>query len=251
MSFGVITCIALLLTASATLAAEIKVLSGSALFPVLEVLVPEFERQHRHKVATDLDGPIGGVKKRIAAGEIADVIIVSAQQIEFLEARGKVIPGTRADLGELGIGVFVRKGAPKPDISTLDAFKRTLLAAKSIVYKDPGAGGQVGNRLLDAFERLGIAQQMKAKTVISMHRTERFDAVARGGVEIGFSQMSQIIATPTVDLLGPLPAAIQHYTLFSAAIAQSTRERDAAKAFITFLTTPAAVAVMKAKGFER
>jgi molybdate transport system substrate-binding protein len=249
MNLRVITCSALLLAASATLAAEIKILSGAAVFPVMEVLVPRFEREQKHKVAMDFDGPIGGVKNRIAAGETADVIIVSAQHIEFLEAHGKVIPGSRADLGELGLGVFVRKGAPKPDISTVDTFKRALLAAKSIVY--PTAGTQASTHLLATFERLGIAAQMKAKTVPSRHRTDRFDSVVKGGAELGFSQMSQILAMPGVDLVGPLPSAVQHYTLFSAAIAQSSRERDAAKAFINFLTTPAAAAVMKEKGFER
>ena len=231
-------------------AAEIKVLAGSALEPVFPELIPAFERASGNKVILDSDGAIGAMAARIEKGEVADVVIVSGAQIDRLVTQGKVAAGSRADLARVGVGVFVRKGAPKPDIATVDAFKRTMLAAKSIGYNDPAAGAPVSLYLLDLFERMGIATEMKAKSVAFKQRTERFAPVARGEVEIGFNQISEIIAAPGVDLAGPLPAAIQNYTQFSAGIVANGAQPAAAKAFIEFMASPAAKAVMKAKGFE-
>ncbi|MEA3193840.1 MAG: hypothetical protein QOD26_2173 [Betaproteobacteria bacterium] len=235
---------------NAALADDIKVLSGSAVIPPMEVLVPQFELASGHKVLTDFDGAIGAMTKRIEAGEFADVVIVSRQQIDSLEKAGKVVPGSGADLAKLGVGVFVRKGAPKPDIGSVEAFKRTLLSAKSIGFNYPAAGAPVSIYLMGAFERLGIAGEMTPKTVVFKQRSERFAAVARGDVEIGFNQISEILAVPSVDLVGPLPREIQNYTEFRAALVAASRNAAAARQFITFITSPAAIAVMKAKGFE-
>ena len=248
--FATISCLSLSLIANLATAAEIKVLSGSAVEPAMIVLIPQFEQSSGHKVGFDFDGAIGAMTKRIEKGEAADVIIVSRPQIDSLEKQGKIIPGSRVELAKLGVGVFVRKGAPKPDISSVEAFKRTLLAAKSIGYNDPAAGAPVSIYLIGAMERLGIAEQMKPKTVVFKQRSERFAAVARGDVEIGFNQISEILAVPSVELVGPLPAAIQNYTLFTAALVASSKQMDAAKAFIDFISSPAAATVMKAKGFE-
>lgn len=236
--------------ASLAEAAEIKVLSGSAVVPPMATLIPQFERSTGHKVMSDFDGAIGAMTKRIENGEAADVIIVSRPQIDSLEKHGRVIPGSAVEVGKLGVGVFVRKGDPKPDITSVEAFKRTLLAAKSIGYNDPAAGAPVSIYLIGAFERLDIVEQMKPKTVVFKQRSERFAAVARGDVEIGFNQISEILAVPSIELVGPLPAAIQNYTLFTAAIVASSKQPDAAKAFIHFISSPAAAAVMKVKGFE-
>lgn len=231
-------------------AAEIKVLAGSALEPVFRELVPAFERASGNKVILDSDGAIGAMTARVEKGEVADVVIVSGAQIDRLEKQNKVAAGSRADLARVGVGVFVRKGAPKPDISTVDAFKRTMLAAKSIGYNDPAAGAPVSLYLLDLFERMGIATEMKAKSIAFKQRTERFAPVARGEVEIGFNQISEILAAQGVDLAGPLPAAIQNYTQFSAGIVANGKQPGAAKAFTDFMASPASMAVMKAKGFE-
>lgn len=244
------SCISLLSVINVAMAAEIKVLAGSAVIPAMEVLIPQFERASGHKVVSDFDGAIGAMTKRIEKGEAADVVIVSRQQIESLEKSAKVIQGTRADLAKLGVGVFVRKGALKPDISSVEAFKRTLLAAKSIGYNDPAAGAPVSIYLIGAFDRLGIAAEMQPKTVVFKQRSERFAAVARGDVEIGFNQISEILAVPDVDLVGPLPAAIQNYTLFTAAVVATSKHVGTAKEFIAFITSPAAAAVMRSKGFE-
>lgn len=231
-------------------AADIKVLGGSAVIPPMEVLIPRFERSSGHRVIADFDGAIGAMTKRIQGGEAADVVIVSKQQIALLEKDGKVLVGTGTDFARLGVGVFLRKGAPKPDISSVEAFKRTLLTAKSIGYNDPAAGAPVSIYLIGLFERLGITAEMTRKTVVFKQRSERFAAVARGDVEIGFNQISEILAVPDIDLVGPLPQAIQNYTYFAAAVVSNSKHPDAARQFVTFIAMPTAISVMKAKGFE-
>lgn len=240
----------LLCTCSATSAAEIKVLAGSAVAPVMNELIAEFEQSSGHRVLSDFDGAIGAMTDRLSKGEAADVGIVSGAQIDRLIREGKVAPGSRVDIAKVGVGVFVRKGAARPDISSVDAFKRALAAAKSIGYNDPAAGAPVSIYLLGLFERLGIAADMKAKTVVFKQRSERFAAVARGDVEIGFNQISEIVAAPGVDLIGPLPAAVQRYTLFAAGIVASSKPQDAGRAFVAFIASPEARAVWQAKGFE-
>jgi molybdate transport system substrate-binding protein len=246
------TLASMLLVAAAShgaLSAEIKVLSGSGVQPALVELVPAFERSSGHKVTLDY-GTVGGMADRVRAGEAADVVIASGPQIESLEQQGKVVAGSRADLAKTGVGIFVRKGAPKPDISSVEAFKRTMLAAKSIGWNDPAAGAPVSIYMIGALERLGIAAEMKPKTTAFKQRSERFEAVARGDVEIGFNQISEIVAAPGVDLVGPLPAAIQHYTLFAAGVVASSKDRAAARALIQFISSPATQVTLKAKGFE-
>jgi molybdate transport system substrate-binding protein len=249
-STSVTTVTFLLFVASCpAVASDIKVLSGSAVQPVMNQIIPEFERTSGHKFTVDY-GTVGGMAARVQDGERADVIIASGSQVSGLERGGKVVSGSRADLGKSGIGIFVRKGAPRPDISSVDAFKQAMLAAKSIGWNDPAAGAPVSIYMLDAFERLGIAEVMKSKTVTFKERADRFGAIARGDVEIGFNQISEIIAAPGVDLVGPLPAAIQNYTLFSAGIIASSSDKQAARALIQYISSPGARGMMRARGFE-
>ena len=233
----------------AALAAEIKVLSGSGVQPAMVEVIPKFEQATGQKVIFDY-GTVGGMAERVENGEVADVIIASGPQIDALEKAGKVIAGSRADLARTGVGIFVRKGAPKPDISSVEAFKQTMLSAKSIGWNDPAAGAPVSIYMIGLFERLGIAADMRPKTTAFKQRSERFEAVARGDIEIGFNQISEIMAAPGVDLVGPLPAAIQHYTLFSAGIVASSTHQQVAKALIQFISSRAAQTITKAKGFE-
>jgi molybdate transport system substrate-binding protein len=254
------SCVAIAATAIASLffiataprvarAVELKVLSGSGVQPAMIELIPRFEQSSGHKV-TFAYGTVGGMAARVQKGEVADVIIASGPQIDALEQQGKVLKGSRADLGKTGVGVFVRKGAPKPDIGSVEAFKHTMLSAKSIGWNDPAAGAPVSIYMLGVFKRLGIAEEMRPKTTAFKRRSERFEAVARGDVEIGFNQISEILAASGVDLVGPLPPAIQHHTLFAAAVVASGKEHDAARSLIRFISSSAARATMKEKGFE-
>ncbi len=169
--------------------------------------------------------------------------------MDQLRAQGKVLAGDRIIIAKVGVGVFVRKGAVKPDISSADAFKRSMLAAKSIIYPDPAGGGASGIYVASLLERLGIAAEMKPKTKLSTLGA-LYASVASGEVEIGFNQVSEILAQPTVELVGPLPSAIQNYTQFVPGIAAGSGQTDAAKALVTFLYSPAAKTVLNAKGFE-
>ncbi len=231
-------------------AAEITLLGGSAVTAVMTELIPKFEQSSGHKVLSDLDGAIGTMTDRIMNGEAADVGIVSGAQIDTLVRDGRVLAGSRVDLAKVGIGVFVRKDAPKPDIGSVEAFKRTMIAAKSIGYNDPAAGAPVSLYLIELFKRLGIAEEMKAKTTVFKQRSERFGAVARGDVEIGFNQISEIVAVTSVDLVGPLPATIQRYTLFASGIVASSKEQDAGRAFVSYISSREAQTIWRAKGFE-
>jgi molybdate transport system substrate-binding protein len=229
--------------------ADLIILSGSGVQPAMSELIPKFEQSSGHKVTFDY-GTVGDMAARIQNGEAADVIIASGPQIENLEKQNRVAAGSRTDLGKTGIGLFVRKGAVKPDIGSVESFKRTMIAAKSIGWNDPAAGAPVSIYMIDALERLGIGAEMKSKTTAFTKRSERFEAVARGDIEIGFNQISEILAATGVELVGPLPADIQHYTLFSAAIVASSKNKEAARSLLQFISSPNARAIMKGKGFE-
>jgi molybdate transport system substrate-binding protein len=229
-------------------AAEIKLLSASALHPAIDALKPDFEKSSGHKVAVAY-GTAGAVADRVQKGEAADIVTSSVPMIERLQAQGKVVAGERVIIAKVGVGAFVRKGAAKPDISSADAFKRSMLAARSIAYPDPAGGGASGIYVAGLLERLGIAAEMKPKTKLSTLQT-LYASVTSGDVEIGFNQVSEILAQPAVELAGPLPPAIQNYTQFAAGIVTGSSQADAARALVTFLSSPAAQTVLKAKGFE-
>jgi molybdate transport system substrate-binding protein len=229
-------------------AAEIKVLSASALHPAIDALIPDFEKSSGHKV-TVVYGTAGAVADRVQKGEAADIVLSSVPMIDRLQAQGKVVAGDRVIIAKVGVGAFMRTGAAKPDISSADAFKRSMLAAKSIAYPDPAGGGASGIYVASLLERLGIAAEMKPKTKLSTLAT-LYASVASGEVEIGFNQVSEILAQPTVELAGPLPPAIQNYTQFAPGIVIGGGQTDAARALVTFLYSPAAKTVLKAKGFE-
>jgi molybdate transport system substrate-binding protein len=230
-------------------AAELKVLAGSAVQPAMEVLAPNFERQSGYHVVFDY-GTIGAMAERASSGEKADVVIVSRPQMDALAKARRIVPDTRRTLGKTGIGVFVRKGAALPDIETVESFKRTMLEAKSIGFNDPAAGAPVGIYLLELFKRLDIDEAMRAKTVVFTQRSERFDAVARGDVQIGFNQESEIVGQPQVQFVGPLPRAIQKETVFAIAALSSGTHEDAARAFTAFLSLPESIVVLRRKGLD-
>src|SRR3954451_25321653 len=229
-------------------AAEIKLLCASALHPVVDALIPDFEKSSGHKL-TVAYGTAGAVGDLVQKGEPADLVISSVPMIDRLQAQGKVVAGDRVIIAKVGVGAFVRKGAEKPDISSADAFKRAMLAARSIAYPDPAGGGASGIYVASLLERLGIAAEMKPKTTLSTLET-LYASVASGEVEIGFNQVSEILAQPTVELISPLPPAIQNYTQFAPGVVTGSSQTAAARALVTFLSSATAQTVLKAKGFE-
>jgi molybdate transport system substrate-binding protein len=235
--------LALPLLAAGAQAAEIKVLASTAVKTTLEELGPQFEKATGHKVDVTF-APATVFKEKIEQGAAFDVAILTAPIIEGLGATGK-IDATRATVAHSGIGVAIRKGAAKPDIGTKDAFKQALLNARSVGYT---AGGATGAYLKTLFEKLGIAEELKPK--LKLLQGGAGEAVTSGEVEIGMTQISEILPHPGAELVGPLPPDIQSYTYFSAGVATASKEADAAKAFIKFLAGSDALAVIKAKGME-
>jgi molybdate transport system substrate-binding protein len=238
------------ITASSTAkAAEVKLLCAVALHPAFDVLIPDFEKSSGHKV-TVAYGNAGAIADRFQKGEAADLMINAAPLIDKLQAQGKIVAGERIIIAKVGVSAFVRKGAAKPDLSSVDAFKRSMLAARSIIYPDPAGGGASGIYMASLLERLGIAAEMKPKTMLSPSANVLYASVASGDVEIGFNQVSEVLAQPTVEFVGPLPSEIQNYTQFAPGIVTGSSQTEAARALVTFLSSPGALAVLKAKGFE-
>src|SRR5262249_17099396 len=168
-------------------------------------------------------GTAGAVADRVQKGEAVDIVVSSVPMIDRLQAQGKVVVGDRVIMAKVGVGAFVRKGAAKPDISSVDAFKRAMLAARSIAYPDPAGGGASGIYVASLLERLGIAEEMKPKTKLSTLGT-LYTSVASGEVEIGFNQVSEVLAQPTIELVGPLPSEIQNYTQFIPGIVNGSSQ---------------------------
>src|SRR3954449_8096432 len=229
-------------------AAEIRFLSASALHPAIDALIPDFEKSSGHKV-TVAYGTAGAFADRVQKGEAADIVISSVPMIDRLQAQGKVVAGDRVIIAKVGVGAFVRKGAAKPDISSADAFKRSMLAARSIAYPDPAGGGASGIYVASLLERLGIAGEMKPKTKLSTLGT-LYASVASGDVEIGFNQVSEILAQLTIELAGPLPSAIQNFTQFAPGIVTASSQSDAGRALVTFLSLAGCSYSSEGKGFR-
>lgn len=231
-------------------AAEVKVMISGGLSAAYKELVPQFEKATGNTVVTAYGPSMGttenAIPVRLARGEAADVLIMVGDALGKMIEQGKAMEGTRVDLVRSPIGMVVRAGAPKPDISTQDALKQTLLNAKSVAYSDSASGVYVGTEL---FEKLGIAEQMKGKA--KMIPAEPVAAgVARGDSELGFQQISELLPVPGADLVGPLPGAVQKITIFSAGIATGSKETDAGKALIAFLASPVAAPTLKRTGLD-
>jgi len=232
-----------LLFAGALHAAEIRVLSTQATEQAYRELVPQFEKASGHKVTTVFTGTLDA-NKRLAAGETYDLLIMSAPSIEEHIKTGKVLASSRVDLAKSGVGV--KAGAPKPDISTTEALKRTLSAAKSIGYST----GPSGIYMIGVFQRMGIADEIKHKLKQTPTGVFVGSIIANGEAEIGFQQVSELSHFAGVDYVGPLPAEIQQFTIFSSGIIAGAKEADAAKALVNFITAPAAAAAFKRIGME-
>lgn len=222
-------------------AAELTVFTSRAIATVLDKIGPEFERTTGHKLNV-LSGFSPNFVKQINAGEPFDVVVSPPRTIDGLIKDGKVIADTRTDLVRSGVGVAVRAGATKPDISSVDAFKRALLSARSIGYL-PTAG------VPQLIERLGIADALKSKVTIPDSDIVS-ELVAKGELELGVVVITQILTTPGVELVGPIPPEIQFYTVFTAGVSANSKAPDAARGLIKFLTGPTAIPVIKSQGME-
>jgi molybdate transport system substrate-binding protein len=221
---------------------EVKVMASAAFREAYLELLPEFERTSRHHV-TNTWVPSVQMMNRLKGGEATDIVILSAAALDELVTAG--IIAERFDLAKSGVGVAVRAGALKPDISSGEALKGAVVAAKSVVYST----GPSGIYLSGLFQRMGIAEQIKAK-VKQVQGEPAGAVVARGEAEIGFQQMSELLPVEGIDLVGPLPPDIQQITVFSAGLHAHAKEPDAARALIRFLKAPAAAPVIRKKGME-
>ena len=240
----------LLLATTPVLAAEIRVMSSGGFTAAYDLLVPEFERATGHRVVTSYGASMGtaddAIPQRLARGEPADIIILARSALDGFAERGIVRPDSRVDLAESRIGVMVRAGAPQPDISTVDALRRTLLAADSVAYSASASGVYVSTEM---FQRLGIADQM-ARTARRIMSERVAVVVGRGDAQIGFQQISEITPFPTAQLVGPLPDELQRVTVFSAGILANAREGEAAVALLRFLSSPEAEATIRGTGMD-
>jgi molybdate transport system substrate-binding protein len=230
-------------------AAEIKVLTGGAFRGVVDALLPAFEKGTGHKVTVE-NATVGVLAKRIEGGEGFDVAIMTPKVVDGLIEKGRIAAGSRTDLAKVGMGVAVKAGAPLPDIATVEAFKRTLLAAKSVAYIDPKSGGSSGIYFDGLLDRLGIADQIRPRAKLKQGGYVA-DLVASGEAEVAVHQISEIVPVKGVVLVGPLPAEVQNFTTYSAGLGSAARDVAAAKALIDHLAGPAAVPVLAARGMER
>jgi len=226
-------------------AAEIRVLSTQATEEAYRELVPEFEKATGNKVTTTFTGTLDA-NKRLAAGENYDLLIMAASSIDEHIKGGKVVPGSRVDLAKSGVGVGVKSGAPKPDISTTEALKKTILAARSIGYST----GPSGVYVTGLFQRLGVADEIKGRLEQTPTGVFVGSIIASGEAEIGFQQISELSHFAGVDYVGPLPADVQQFTMFSSGIIVGAKDADGAKALVKFITAPAAAAAFKNRGME-
>ena len=242
--------IATLWLACAADAAEIRVMISGGLTAAFNTLVPEYERQTGNKVLVaygpSMGTTVNAIPMRLERGEPADVLIMVGYALGDLAKNGKVIPDSRVDIVKSGIGVAVKAGAPKPDISSADTLKRALLAAKSVAYSDSASGVYVSSEM---FKKLGIENEMKDKAKM-IPATPVGEIVAHGDAEIGFQQISELKPVQGIDIVGPLPADLQKITVFSAGIATTSKEPEAGRALIKFLTSKDASAEIVKSGLE-
>jgi molybdate transport system substrate-binding protein len=239
---------AVLLSGANGHAAELKVLTSVALRSALNEIVPVFEKKTGDRVVIDY-GLAADMKKRVLDGERADVIILTHAMMEELASQNKLAAGSVADVAGTPVAVAARAGAPKPDIGSVEAFRQTLLTARSIVYADPAKGGLSGVVAARAIEHLGIAAEMKPKTIL-VPGAQTADVVAKGEAELGIAQASEIVPVAGVQLVGPLPGELAAVTLFTGGIGADSQSAAAAKTLIEFLRGADVAPQLRAKGFE-
>jgi molybdate transport system substrate-binding protein len=242
--------VSILCFVSAAYGADIRVMTSGAFTAAYLKVIPEFERTTHNKVLTAYGASMGNapdsIPSRLQRGEPVDVVILAAPALDELIQQGRVVSGSRVDLVRSSIGMAVRAGAPKPDISTVEALKRALLEAKSIAYSDSASGVYLSKEM---FQHLGIADKIEGKC--KRIQSEPVGVVvARGDAEIGFQQISELLPVTGIAFVGPLPPEVQKVTVFSAGVVVGAKKPDAARALIKFLASPAAVPAITKTGLE-
>jgi molybdate transport system substrate-binding protein len=236
--------------ASAAAADEIKVITSGAFTPAFKDLAPAFERATTHTIVTTYGASLGNapdsIPSRLGRGEPVDLVILAREGLDALVQQGKIVPGSERDVVRSSMAMAIRAGAPRPDVSSVDAFTRTLLAAKSIAYSTSASGVYLANQI---FPRLGIADALRPKT----RRVESGPVgifVASGEAEIGFQQYSELLVVPGLDIITALPPEVQRVYFFSAGIVAGAKAPDAARALVAFLTSAAAAPAIRQSGLE-
>jgi molybdate transport system substrate-binding protein len=231
-------------------AAEIKLMSPGAVASSLKELIPRFEQSTGHKVTVEYS-PALALADRLKKGEATDVALVGEPAADELIKLGQFTAGSKVLVARVGVGVFVRRGDPKPDISTRDAFFRSVMNARTISYSDPKLGGTAANYVGKLMAELDITGSIGPKTKLTPPSRPLADFVAGGGADFGLNQITEILQDERLELVGPLPAEIQFYTHYAAGVMAKSQHQDVSKALIAFLTSPESAKVMQSKGFER
>ena len=245
MSFLAKFIVAAVIGINAAQAAEVKVMAANAVREAFLELASAFEKSSGHKVIT-VWGGTEGLAKRISGGEVVDIVIIAAPNIDKLIQEGKLVAGSRADIAKSGVGIAVRTGLPKPDISSAEAVKRAVLAANPVAY----SSGPSGFYIADLLKKMGIADQIKDKVKQPPSGVQVGELVARGEADLGFQQISELIHVKGIDYLGPLPADIQNITVYSAGLHMAAPAPDGARALVKFLTAPEAGPIIKKIGMD-
>lgn len=218
--------------------AKVKVMSTGAVESMVRMFAPVFERETGHKANLNF-GTAGGLRARLEKGEQADLIVLPAAAVETMEKTGGIVPGSRTDLGRTVTGIAIKEGAPAPDVSTPEAFKRALLKARGVSYSDPAAGGSSGTYFAGLLQKMGIADEVNKRAVLGSRGYEVAQAIVDGRVEIGATFISELLTVPGVRILGPLPGAFYFANIYTGAIPAGSTQRDAAFALLRVLTNPA------------
>ena len=235
-------------TPSPACAAEINLLGPVSFRVLFPKLLPEFEKSSGHKV-TAAYAPLGVITERVSKGEAVDVAIVSAKQNEELQNQGKLLAGSRVEIAQVGFTVFVKKGSAKRNLNSADGLKRALLEARSIAVGDPARGGGASLYTVALLQRLGISEEVKAKSQLEPSGTEVAQAVAKGETELGIGVASDLSLVAGVESVA-LPTEVQDYSLYVAGITAGSKQIDAANALVAYLTSPAVKQALMANGFE-
>jgi molybdate transport system substrate-binding protein len=245
---GIVASLALVPAITPAAAGEIVVFCPGAVQSVVRPMAKTYEEKTGNTVKFEF-GTAGAIARKVADGATGDVVLATDKGLAALAKDGKVDGGSIKDLGSMGVGVAVKAGAPKPDIHDVDAFKKSMLAAKSVMFADPAKGGQSGIHVAKVFAELGLNKVLGEKIQLRDRGPDGLKEVAAGGIEIGLGQISEILANKDVVLVGPLPPAIQGAVTFSGAIHSQAKDKAAARALIELLTSPEAKEKFKAVGF--